>query len=222
MQPSLFDAHDEAIVPLVGPDLTAVVHRGALAPDVADAALADLLAEVPWRQHHLTMFGRRIAVPRLECWMGDPDAAYAYSGLALDPVAWTPAVARLAGDARRDAAAALGRPIDRFNAALINRYRDGTDGVDWHADDEAELGARPFIVSVSLGASRRFQMRRRDDRSTRRDLWLHHGDLLVMADATQSAWLHRVPREHGAVGERVCLTLRHVESGHRPPLRSEP
>ena len=90
------------------------------------------------------------------------------------------------------------------------------------ADDEAELGARPFIVSVSLGASRRFQMRRRDDRSTRRDLWLHHGDLLVMADETQSAWLHRVPRERGAVDERVSLTLRHVESGHRPPLPSEP
>lgn len=27
MQPSLFDAHDEAIVPLVGPDLTAVEQR---------------------------------------------------------------------------------------------------------------------------------------------------------------------------------------------------
>lgn len=43
-----------------------------------------------------------------------------------------------------------------FNSVLVNRYRDGSDGVSWHRDDEPELGPAPLIGSVSLGATRRF------------------------------------------------------------------
>jgi alkylated DNA repair dioxygenase AlkB len=106
----------------------------------------------------------------------------------------------------------LGDAGPPFHAVLINRYRDGSDSVDWHADDEPELGPRPLIVSVSLGASRRFQFRRRDDPTTRVDTWLHHGDVVVMSGDTQHRWLHRVPKERGVVAERLCLTFRHVEA----------
>ena len=39
------------------------------------------------------MWGRRIPQPRLTAWYGDPGARYAYSGLELDPLPWTPLLA---------------------------------------------------------------------------------------------------------------------------------
>ena len=48
-----------------------------------------------------------------------------------------------------------------FNSVLLNLYRDGRDSVSWHADNEPGLGRNPIIASISLGATRRFQMRHR-------------------------------------------------------------
>ena len=43
--------------------------------------------------------------------------------------------------------------------ALGNRYADGADTVGAHADHIHELGPRPCIVGLSLGAGRRFELR---------------------------------------------------------------
>ena len=82
--------------------------------------------------------------------------------------------------------------------------------VDWHADDERELGDEPIIGSLSLGATRRFDLRRVDDHSQRESIDLHHGDLVVMRGTTQALWRHRVPRTKRPVGERINLTFRRV------------
>lgn len=37
------------------------------------------------------------------------------------------------------------------NSALLNRYNNGHDHMSRHADDEAELGTHPNILSVTLG-----------------------------------------------------------------------
>jgi alkylated DNA repair dioxygenase AlkB len=93
---------------------------------------------------------------------------------------------------------------------LCNLYRDGTDGVDWHADDEPEFGPMPVIASLSLGATRRFDLRRVDDHSIKVELDLHHGDLVIMSGTTQTLWRHRVPKTKKLVGERINLTFRNV------------
>jgi alkylated DNA repair dioxygenase AlkB len=79
--------------------------------------------------------------------------------------------------------------------------------VSWHADNEPGLGRNPVIASVSLGATRRFQMRHRttDDRVS---LDLLPGSCLVMAGATQHHWLHQVPKTSRPVGPRINLTFR--------------
>lgn len=52
------------------------------------------------------------------------------------------------------------RDIDTtFNSVLINLYRNGKDSVSWHSDDEIMLGICPTIASVSLGETRKFEMR---------------------------------------------------------------
>ena len=201
-QPGLFDE------PIDGPDLSLEVLRGAIPQAVADQALQRLLDDVPWVQDDIIMFGRKLAVPRLSAWFGDSGAAYSYSGIEMTILPWTPLLATL-----REAMQQLAAPFGDapLNSVLVNLYRDGNDGVAWHADDEPELGREPLIVSVSLGASRAFQLRRRDDPSVRRELDLHHGDVVVMHGLTQALWLHQVPKTSRHVGQRVNLTFRSIQ-----------
>jgi len=211
---SLFDD------PLAGADLDDVVHRSALGADEADEAMAGLLAELDWQQHEIVMFGRRSAVPRMEAWHGDAGTAYTYSGITQQPRPWTPRLTALRRCAEHLAGAA-------FNSVLVNRYRDGRDGVAWHADDEPELGTDPIIGSVSLGATRRFQLRRRDDPAERREIELHHGDELRCGKSLFAIDLSDTAAQEAADDRRrtsdAGIALEHDDAdaseGNRPPGR---
>ena len=182
-----------------------------LTAEAADALFDELSANLAWSQHAVRVMGRLVAQPRLTCWYGDAGTTYTYSGLTLEPRRWTPALA----DLRAQVEQASGT---RFGAVLGNLYRDGRDSVAWHSDDEAELGPEPVIASVSLGASRRFDLRRRSDHSQRRSIELEHGSLLVMSGPTQRHWQHQVPKTRCKVGARINLTFRTrvapVRAGH--------
>ena len=58
---------------------SAMLYSRALTPDVAQNVHAELLSVVPWEQHHLRLFGRTIAQPRLVAWYGDSSGTYTYS-----------------------------------------------------------------------------------------------------------------------------------------------
>ena len=163
----------------------------------------DLRRQIDWQQEEILMFGRRVPVPRRVAWHGDPGASYAYSGTEHHPSPWTPAL-----DRARDRVTGLTGV--HFNAVLLNLYRDGRDGMGWHADDEPELGRDPVIASVSLGAARRFCLRHRRRRDLRLDVSLTHGSLLLMSGATQHHWVHALPKTAVPVGERINLTFRRV------------
>jgi alkylated DNA repair dioxygenase AlkB len=175
----------------------------ALRPDEAGELFAELRRTIDWQQESILMFGRRVLVPRLVAWHGDPGTSYTYSGTLHQPLPWTSPLARI-----RDRVSELS--CARFNAVLLNLYRDGRDGMGWHADDEAELGRDPVIASVSLGATRRFCLRHRRRRNLKLDLPLPHGSLLCMSGPTQHHWVHALPKTRAAVGERINLTFRLV------------
>ena len=94
---------------------------------------------------------------------------------------------------------------------LLNLYRDGQDSILWHSDDEAELGHAPTIASVSLGATRDFVMRRKDDHTVKETVALTHGSLVVMRGDSQSAWQHAVPKRARVTEPRINLTFRWFE-----------
>ena len=173
-----------------------------LPQSTADSMLRDLLAETPWTQHRVRIFGRDLPSPRLSAWIGDPGASYTYSRVRHEPLAWTPTLALLRSQLRAEFG------ID-FNSVLANRYRDGSDSMGWHADDEAELGPEPVIASVSLGATR--QMRFRSRAAGARGsvaVALEHGSLLWMAGGTQQHYQHAISKTRADVGERINLTFR--------------
>ncbi|GAA0701518.1 alpha-ketoglutarate-dependent dioxygenase AlkB [Dyella marensis] len=193
-------------IPLPGAELRLLPHW--LAQDEADSLLEELRGSIAWEVHRIRMFGREVDSPRLSCWVGDPDATYVYSRTRFEPHPWTEALASLRWRVQQACGA-------RFNSVLANLYRDGRDAMGWHSDDEPELGPRPVIASVSLGAERRFCLRPRAKDASPRDvrgLELPHGSLLCMSGETQRNYQHSLPRTSAAVGPRINLTFRWIDA----------
>jgi alkylated DNA repair dioxygenase AlkB len=182
------------------PDADVRLWPQAFASGRADALFLALRRGVDWRQEHVVIFGERRLVPRLVAWYGDPGTSYVYSGTSHEPQPWTAELL----DLRQVVQALTGH---RYNSVLLNLYRDGHDGMGWHADDEPELGRNPAIASVSLGATRRFKLRHRRHKTVT-TLDLGHGSLLSMAGLTQHRYVHAVPKTTRPVGERINLTFR--------------
>lgn len=174
----------------------------------ADALFDALRSSLPWSVHRIRMFGRLVDSPRLSAWVGDAEAVYRYSGTDFMPHPWTAALSGL----RLRLQDELDTP---FNSVLANLYRDGRDAMGWHSDDEPELGPRPVIASVSLGAARRFLLKHRQDPALRSALTLPHGSLLVMAGDTQRHYRHALPRTARPVGPRINLTFRWIDPARR-------
>ena len=161
--------------------------------------------QVHWETHRIKLFGQEHDSPRLSCWIGDPGASYVYSRVRFEPRPWPPALAALR--ARVDEASGVA-----MNSVLANLYRSGQDAMGWHSDDEPELGPRPVIASLSLGATRRFRFRHRRDHSKTFAMELPHGSLLLMSGDTQANWQHALPRTARAVEPRLNLTFRQIRT----------
>ena len=179
-------------------------RAGWIGPLDADRTLAALRDELAWEQREIVLFGRRVLQPRLIAWAGS--LGYRYSGQTLEPRVATPTTAAL-----------LARVVEHarvpFNHVLVNRYRDGADSIGLHADDEPELGRDPVVATLSFGATRRFVLKpRRAQLGPSHALDVEHGSLLVMGGTCQRHYVHGVPREARAAGERISLTFRRLLS----------
>ncbi len=204
LQEQLPPADEPVAVPLPDGDLRFWPH--AFDAQEATRLFVALRDGIAWTAEEVVILGRPRLVPRLVAWHGDADATYTYSGTPHAPRPWTPDLAAIRARVER----LSGRS---FNSVLLNLYRDGRDGMGWHADNEPELGRHPAIASVSLGATRRFRLRHRKSLVAPVTLPLTHGSLLLMAGPTQHHWLHAVPKSAVAVGERINLTFRSVVAG---------
>lgn len=163
-----------------------------------------LLQETPWRRESISLFGKTHWQPRLLAWYGEPQARYRYSGTVYEPLPWTPLLAQL-----RLCMQELCQV--QFNSVLLNYYRDQHDSMGMHADDELELGPRPLIASLSLGAARTliFKHKRRKELPPLR-VALGGGSLLLMAGDTQRNWLHGINKQSRFCGPRINLTFRQI------------
>jgi alkylated DNA repair dioxygenase AlkB len=188
---------------LDGPDGRVRLWETAIAPAHASAWLEALLESVPWQTEHITMFGKTHEVPRRVAWFGDAGATYRYAGVQHEPLPWSPLLAQIRAEVHRLL------PDHLFNSVLLNCYRNGRDRMGWHADNEPELGRNPVIASVSLGATRRFDLKHRVT-GEKVQFPLHSGSLLVMDGPLQHHWLHQLPATAKVHAPRVNLTFRCV------------
>jgi alkylated DNA repair dioxygenase AlkB len=177
-------------------------HQAEFVPDHV-ATMAALERDLPLVAESIRIAGRDVSTPRLTSWHGDPDSVYTYSGRTFTPHPWTAELAALRDRVRTAAGV-------EFNSVLVNLYRDGSDSMGAHADDEPELGPSRDdvrIASVSLGGTRRFVLlpRRAGEKI---ELALGGGDLLVMGGTTQRRYRHAVPKTKKPVEKRMNLTFR--------------
>ena len=168
----------------------------------ADRLLSQSINDIDWRSDVIRIVGKTIPIPRLQQWFGNPETSYTYSNIRLQAVAFPCWIDQL----REQIEIQSG---ERFNRALVNYYRDGSDSVDWHADDEAELGFEPLVASLSLGAERVFQLRHNLTKE-RLDIALPHGSLLLMGAGIQTYWQHRIAKTKKVDKPRVNFTFRYM------------
>jgi alkylated DNA repair dioxygenase AlkB len=160
----------------------------------ADAVMAELLSSADWSQRTRRMYDNNVLEPRLTAGWSTDDV----DGRVPDVV--------------RDMAASLSQRYDvNFDSIWMNLYRDGADSVAWHGDRNRHTMEKPLVATVSLGARRRFLLRRRGTSKIVHELDPGGGDLIVMGGRCQHDWEHTVPKTTKAVGARISVTIRHSE-----------
>ncbi len=181
-------------------DGTVHYHGAILNPTEAQRYYTHLFRDIPWKNDEAVIFGKRIITARKVAWYGDSNFSYTYSGTTKQALLWTPELVALKATVER-----LTGTL--FNSCLLNLYHDGNEGMAWHSDDEKSLGKDSTIASISLGAEREFRLKhkRSDDKVS---VFLESGSLLVMQGATQTHWLHSIPKSKKIKTPRINLTFR--------------
>ncbi|XZF12991.1 alpha-ketoglutarate-dependent dioxygenase AlkB family protein [Chitinophagaceae bacterium MMS25-I14] len=183
-------------------DGTALYPGKVLDQQTADTYLSLLLENIDWRHDEAVLFGKHIITARMVAWYGDAGFSYTYSGTTKQALPWTKELLELKAIAEQ-------RTGTIFNSCLLNLYHNGAEGMAWHSDDEKELGKNTTIASMSFGAERKFSFKHKKT-GIITSLILEHGSLLIMKDATQSHWLHSVPKTTKIKRPRINLTFRTI------------
>ncbi|TKB44628.1 alpha-ketoglutarate-dependent dioxygenase AlkB family protein [Thalassotalea mangrovi] len=163
----------------------------------------NLQHEMKWRQEQISIFGKKVYIPRLQAWHGDPESTYRYSGLDLIPEPWTATLKQILVDVNMVTGLT-------FNSVLGNWYRHGQDSMGWHSDDEKALGDKPVIASVSVGQERRFCLRHKSS-GEKQTILLKSGSLIIMYGSLQENWQHSLPKSAKPMHGRINLTYRIIK-----------
>ncbi len=199
------DLFDHQIIPLqLTPERRSAITfwPNWLSENDADNLLCQSISTIDWRTDVIKIVGKKIPLPRLQQWFGDPGTRYNYSDICMQAVSFPDWIDDLRQEIEKQTGAG-------FNRALVNYYRDGSDSVDWHGDNEPELGPEPLIASLSLGVERVFQLRHTLTKQ-RISIPLPHGSLLMMGAGIQSYWHHRIAKVQGLREPRVNFTFRYM------------
>jgi alkylated DNA repair dioxygenase AlkB len=158
-----------------------------------DQLFDEIVHGTRWHSDERQMYDRMVEVPRLT------------AGLPADGV--IPAIVE------QMRAALSARYRTAFTQVSLGYYRDGNDSVAWHGDYVARNLPDAIVATVSLGAPRRFLLRRTaggqpgggSGKSTA--FMLGWGDLTVMGGSCQRTWQHSIPKVAQA-GPRVAVMFR--------------
>ena len=175
-----------------------------LSSEEANQYLDSLMQNIQWEKDKVIIFGKHITTKREVAWYGNSEYLYTYSNTTKRALAWTKELLEL-----KQIVEELVRT--KFNSCLLNLYHNGNEGMGWHSDDEKPLGKNSTIASLSFGAERKFSFKHKQTKQIV-SLVLGHGSLLVMKGATQSNWLHSLPKSKNIIHPRINLTFRTINN----------
>jgi alkylated DNA repair dioxygenase AlkB len=156
--------------------------------------------EIQWEQKQIKMYGKTINIPRLTAWYGDKN--YTYSGIENKSKPFTETLLKIKSFLEE------WYHEGSLNSCLANLYRNGKDSVDWHSDDEKELGDKPLIYSFSFGAERTFSVRDKITKEIKYEFPLRNNDLVIMEEDFQEKYQHAILKEPKVKQPRINLTFR--------------
>jgi alkylated DNA repair dioxygenase AlkB len=185
---------------ILNKDGTVNYYGKILSSKEADQYFDLLMRNIQWQNDDLVLFGKRVTTKRKVAWYGDSEYLYTYSNTTKRALAWTKELFELKQIAEKYAET-------KFNSCLLNLYHNGNEGMGWHSDDEKPLGKNNTIASLSFGAERKFSFKHKRTKQIV-SLVLEHGSLLIMKGATQSNWLHSLPKSEKIMQPRINLTFR--------------
>ena len=185
------------------PDAEIILHRSFFREDESDQMFDDLYKNIAWEQEDTILYGRKIALPRLTAWYGDKGIAYTYSKIKMIPQPWITILENIKSQVEKGC-------NTKFNSVLLNLYRNGSDSISWHSDDEKELGENPTIASLSFGDTRSFMLKHKSQKDLKLNIQLTHGSLLIMGGKTQHYWQHQIPKTRTLSKPRINLTFRKI------------
>ncbi len=93
----------------------------------------------------------------------------------------------------------------KIGYGLVQYYENGESNISWHNDKEA---IDSFVLSVSFGAIRIFNIRDINTKKLMDKIALIHGDLFYMKDGFQMKYEHCIPVDKNITFPRISLTFR--------------
>ena len=192
---------EKIILPL--PDAVFEYYPNFFTNDEAEALFKKIHDETNWQHDEITIFGKKIAQPRLTCLFGNEGKPYSYSGITMHPNPWNSTLVYI-----KEKIEAIAQ--QHFTTVLANLYRNEKDSNGWHADNEKELGRNPIIASVSFGEVRKFQLKHNNNPNAKLTLNLSHGSLLLMKEESQIHYKHQIPKATQSKKDRINLTFRTI------------
>ena len=160
------------------------------------------LHNLNWETGFIKIFGKTHQIPRLQAWHADDGINYTYSGKKLQRHDWNNTLLEIKKIIESITSC-------KFNSVLANLYRDGSDSMGLHSDDEKELGKNPVIASLSLGESRDIYFKHKKNKSSL-VISQTSGQLLVMRGRTQEYWKHEIKKTKKFKKPRINLTFRNI------------
>lgn len=164
-----------------------------------------------WKLHpkekgKIMIYGKEIETPRYLQSYGLP---YKFSGKEHDAKPFPPFIKRYLDYA--NSLKEYTKDFGQFNMCLVNWYRDGTNYISYHSDDETRIVTDKMgnttILSISFGQQRRFLLRNKLLKDTK-EFKLLDNNVLIMGGTTQKTHNHSVPKEMKVQDKRINLTFR--------------
>jgi alkylated DNA repair dioxygenase AlkB len=182
------------------PDCDLLLIDNFFVKEEADHYYTKLLNETSWFEYEMPMYDKIVTAPRMVSWYGDTNRPERKSNLN-----WPQELLTIRKRVE-------GETTLKFNAVLLNLYRNGNDGVGWHSDKTTSTNKDMNIASVTFGETRMFRLRHKFMKHLPQiEIPLYHGSFLLMTGATNSYWEHQVPKTAKEVLPRINLTFRQVK-----------
>ena len=197
-----------------------ISHKQSAFPlSVLDRWYEEALTRLSWSRPQMD----RGLMPRNTAWLTNQGCIcpYRYGGTEMEP-AWmedwfidiTRCICKECG---------LTRLPDSCN---VNYYENGKQYVNWHTDNEALFQGTQreiLIISLSLGSTRDFEFRIRNQEGQVQRLPLLNGDICVMEGLCQKYYSHRVPQSDEHRAGRINFTWRWIVQHHEScPNHTQP